>query len=83
MLSEMVGGKKKKGTKMHLSSVNIELADDGGFIVRCSMEGKDSDGDNQWDNITRIFSKARSVAEFVSEKIMEYESDEDEMDDDY
>lgn len=69
--------KKSKAKKMYLMSVNIEMADEGGFIVRCQFEGKDKDGDKDWDSKTKLFMKAKEVADFVSEAIMEYEGMED------
>ena len=84
MMGDYSGKKKAKGkkAKMYLSSVNIEIADGGGFIVRCSFEGKDKDGDPKWDSKTKLFMKAKEVAHFTSEAIMEYEDDDyDDMED--
>ena len=75
--------KKAKGkkAKMYLDSLNIELADGGGFIVRCSYEGKRKGGDKEYESKTKLFMKAKEVAHFTSEAIMEYGDDYDDMED--
>ena len=78
-LATMGIAKKDKNVKMYLSSVNIDVADGGGFIVRCSMEGRPRNPDEPgvYESKTKVFLKANDVAEFVSEAIMEYETVED------
>ena len=74
--------KKKSKAKMYLDSLNIELADGGGFIVRCSYEGKRKNGEPEYESKTKLFMKAKEVAHFTSEAIMEYEDDDyDDMED--
>ena len=82
MGADYPGKKKSKGkAKMYLSSVNIEMADGGGFIVRCSYEGKKKNGDTEWDSKTKLFMKAKEVAHFTAKAIMEYEDHDEEMED--
>ena len=42
-----------------------------------SFEGKKKNGDKDWDSKTKLFMKAKEVADFVSEAIMEYEGMDD------
>ena len=78
-LATMAGSKSKRNEKMHLESLNIEAADYGGFIVRCSYEGRE-DGDHQYDSKTKVFTKASKLATFVEEAMEELgvEMDDDE-----
>ena len=78
-LATMAGSKSKRNEKMHLESLNIEAADYGGFIVRCSYEGR-QDGDHEYDSKTKVFTKASKLATFVEEAMEELgvEMDDDE-----
>ena len=58
--------------------MNIEEADEGGYIVRCSFEGKDKDGDHKYESKTKIFTTAAKVSAFVSKAIEEMDSDMEE-----
>ena len=80
-LATMGGSKRKRNEKMHLESLNIEAADYGGFIVRCSYEGRE-DGDHSYDSKTKVFTKAAKLAKFVESAMEELgvEMDDDEED---
>ena len=80
-LKEMAGSKSKRNEKMRLESLNIEAADYGGFIVRCSYEGRE-DGEHQYDSKTKVFMKADKLAKFVEIAMEELgvEMDDDEED---
>ena len=80
-LATMGGSKRKKNVKMHLESLSIEAADYGGFIVRCSYEGR-KDSDHQYDSKTKVFTKVSKLTKFVESAMEELgaEMDDDEED---
>ena len=78
-LATMAGSKSKRNENMHLESINIEAADYGGFIVRCSYEGR-AKGEHEYESKTKVFTKASKLATFVEEAMDELgvEMDDDE-----
>ena len=81
-LATMAGSKSKRNKKMHLESINIEAADYGGYIVRCSYEGdnEEHDAPGLYESKTKVFTKASKLATFVEEAMDELgvEMDDDE-----
>ena len=79
-LATIGGSKRKRNEKMHLESLSIESADYGGYIVRCSYEGREK-GEHQYESKTKVFTKASKLATFVEEAMeelgVEMEDDED------
>ena len=75
-----MAGTSKRHEKMHLESINIEAADYGGFIVRCSYEGRD-DGEHQYESKTKVFTKASKLASFIEEAMEELGVEMDEEED--
>ena len=77
----VMGGSSKRNAKMHLESINIEAADYGGFIVRCSYEGKGGEQEpGLYESKTKVFTKASKLASFVEEAMEELGVELDEED---
>ena len=79
LLSEMESPKaaSKKNKPMELTSVRIEPADEGGFVVRCEFEGR-ADGAGMYDNKVKVFQTAAELAKFITTKLGEYDAEDDE-----
>ena len=76
-LGAMATGRSERKTQMHLDRVSIEAADGGGYIVRCSFEGKDKEGHTQWEEKTKVFLRKTKLAGFLEEVLDDWDGEED------
>ena len=78
LLAEMGTSKpSNKDKPMELNSMQIEPADEGGFVVRCSFEGR-VDGEHTYDNKVKVFQTADELAKFLKAKLGEYDAEDED-----
>ena len=84
-LAVLAGGEtpmKKKNVKMHLDSLSIEAADNGGYIVRCSYEGGGGNCIGRYESKTKVFATSEKLAAFIPSALEELGVDMDDEDED-
>ena len=69
----------EKNVKLHLDSISIDAADEGGYIVRCQYEGKKK-GEHRYDSKTKLFSSSSQLANALPSMLEEMGVDMDDED---
>ena len=77
LLAQMGTPSKPKDKPMELESLQIEPADDGGFVVRCSFQGR-VDGEGMYESKVKVFQTVDEMAKFIKAKLGEYDADDED-----